>query len=380
MGIFSDCLIMAGGSGTRLWPASRYVKPKQFLPVSLSRTDTFFTISLKRALHVITETDGRVIVIAGRSHLPFLIEDCSKLSTAEKERIVLIPEPEAKNTAPAIACAIAYSQKTKGKNRTMLVLTCDHIIEPIDVFMKDVALAEPFAVNNNLVLFGISPSRPETGYGYIETPGTPEGGVYRVSVFHEKPDQKTAEEFFLGKRHLWNSGMFSFCCDYMMSEFNRLAVDVNGPFEQLKPPIEGSYKEIEGLRILDAWEGLDRAYSMTKSISFDKAISEKCSQITVVRANFNWTDIGSWDEYVCLLSGGSIGNDGSEVYFSGDRDNCFVDSDIPVALAGVEDLIVVIRSGKDGMPPTALIVKKGESQRVRDIVEQIKKAGKTEIL
>ena len=380
MSIFNDCLIMAGGSGTRLWPASRNSKPKQFLPVSLNGTDTFFSISLKRALHVITVTDGRVIVIVGKSHLPLVIDECSKLSTAEKKRIVLIPEPEAKNTATAIACAVAYSGKTKEKNRSMLVLTCDHIIEPIDVFLNDAILGERFAAKNYLVLFGIPPSRPETGYGYIETAGMLDDGVYEVSTFREKPDQKTAEDFFLGKRHLWNSGMFSFSCEQMMSEFQQLAVDVMGPFEQLKTPKEESYKEIKGLRVLDSWEGLDRAYSMTKSISFDKAIAEKCAQIAVVRANFTWTDIGSWDEYAYLMSGGAITNYGAEIYSSGAGDNCFIDSDIPVALAGVDDLIVVIRSGKNGMLPTALILKKGESQRVRDIVEQIKKADKTELL
>ena len=376
MNTFDDCLILAGGSGTRLWPASTSRKPKQFLPADANGKESFFLKSVKRALGVISESDSRVIIIAGKFHIPHIVEDCQKLSASEKKRLVLIPEPEAKDTAPAIACAITYVQKTGNQNHSMLVLTSDHMIKPNKPFQLDAGKAESFVEKNNLVLFGITPSRPETGYGYIETAEKLTGNAYSVSAFREKPDRKTAEQFFRDKKYFWNSGMFAFECELLKTEFQRLASDVYGPFEQLKTPDKKAHKKTKGISVLDEWTGLDAAYRRVKNISFDRAIAEKIKQCVMIRAGFNWIDVGSWDEYAALLSNKTS----NELFFSGGKNTCFVDSDIPVALAGVEDLVVVIRSGRDGSSPSALIAKKGETQRVKDIVEQIKKVGRDEIL
>jgi len=381
--MINDCLIMAGGSGIRLWPASSSRKPKQFLTAAKGGTESFFSQSLDRAFRIVSKNDGRVIVITGKTHMPFVINTCSKLDTAKKKRIVLIPEPEAKSTAPAIACAIAYAAKTKGWNRTMLVLTSDHIIKPLDVFLKDSNTATRYAEQNKLVVFGISPSGPETGYGYIETAEKLAGDVYGTAAFREKPNRKTAEQFLVSKKYFWNSGMFAFQCDFLAEEYRRLAADVFRSFEKLKAPDKNSYIKKKGLRVLAAWAGLDKAYKQAKSISFDYAIAEKCTQTVMIRAGFDWIDVGSWDDYARLLSGDSCvsnsGNTGADIYTEG-TDGCFVDSDIPVALAGVEDLIVVIRSGRDGSPPAALVTKKGKTQLVRDIVEKIKQSDRTDIL
>ena len=189
--MFNDCLIMAGGSGTRLWPASSSLKPKQFLPAAndggaLNSAETFFSLSLKRAFQVIAPDSGRVMVIAGKTHLPLVIAACSSLSQPEKKRLVLIPEPRAKNTAPAIACALAYARATGGENNTMLALTCDHIIKPPEAFINDAAAAQR-AAQDQLVVFGIPPSRPETGYGYIKTARKLAEGVYTVAQFRKSP-------------------------------------------------------------------------------------------------------------------------------------------------------------------------------------------------
>jgi len=379
--MINDCLIMAGGSGTRLWPASSSSKPKQFLPAGKGGTESFFSLSLERALRVVPENNGRVIVVTGKNHLPLVITACSKLSKAEKKRLVLIPEPEAKNTATAIACAVAYAGKTGGWNRTMLVLTSDHIIKPLDVFLKSLNSATRYADQNRLVIFGISPSAPETGYGYIGTESRLARDVYAVTVFKEKPNRETAEQFLASKKYFWNSGMFAFRCDFLAEEYRRLAKEVIRPFENLKAPDKKSYTKTKGLCVLNAWAGLDKAYNLTKSIPFDYAITEKCAKIVMIRAAFDWIDVGSWDDYARLLSGNSsvCSDTGADVYAAG-TDGCFVDSDIPVALAGVEDLIVVIRSGKDGSPPSALITKKGKTQFVRDVVKKIKQSGRTDIL
>jgi len=373
--VINDCLIMAGGSGTRLWPSSSSRKPKQFLPAAEGGTESFFSLSLERALRVVSENDGRVIIVTGKPHLPFVFTACSKLSAAEKKRLVLIPEPEAKNTASAIACAIAYAGKTGGWSRTMLVLTSDHIIKPLDVFLKDINLAAQYAGQGKLVILGISPSGPETGYGYIETTEKLAVDVYSVASFLEKPDRETAEQFLASKKYFWNSGMFAFRCDFLAEEYRRLEAELISPFEALKPPDKKSYSKMKGLCVLDAWTGLKKAYNKAKSISFDYAITEKCAKIVMLHAAFDWIDVGSWDDYARLLSG----NSSVDVYTAG-TDGCFVDSDIPVALAGVEDLIVVIRSGKDGSPPAALITKKGKTQLVRVIVEKIRQSDRTDIL
>ncbi|MDR1240172.1 MAG: mannose-1-phosphate guanylyltransferase [Treponema sp.] len=390
--MFHDCIVMAGGSGTRLWPASNSRRPKQFLSIARNEAGggTFFSSAVERALSVIDRTDGRVIIIAGKSHVEPIVAACAAFSPEERKHLVLIPEPAAKNTAPAIACAVLYADWVSGVERNMLVLTSDHIIQPLETFRIDAAAAEAFAQQDKLAIFGIPPGKPETGYGYIEAAtrlSAPrdrehdaparrlsEPEVYAVASFREKPDRKTAEQFIAARRFFWNSGMFAFSSRFMLDEFRRLAPEVIRPFEKLRAPDEGCYGEQKGLRILREWPGLAEAYSEVKSISFDYAISEKCSRTVMVKAGFDWIDVGNWDEYARLL-----GDTGPELYQSG-CESCFVDSDIPVALAGVKDLIVAVRSGRDGGPPTVLIAQKGETQRVRDLVAQIRAAGRTELL
>jgi mannose-1-phosphate guanylyltransferase/mannose-1-phosphate guanylyltransferase/mannose-6-phosphate isomerase len=367
--MFDDCVIMAGGAGMRLWPASSSVLPKQFLPAFEGKS--FLFLALERAL-ALTVDKGRVIVITGEPHIPHVVRDAAKLSACDKKRLVVIREPAAKNTAPAAACAVVYSL-FGGRDRKMLVLTSDHIIKPLEVFRTDAALAAASVGEGKLAVFGIPVSRPETGYGYIET-GKLSGGVYNAAAFHEKPDIQTAKKYAASGRFFWNSGMFAFSAGFMAEQFRILAPDVFLPFEKLKPPKPSSYAVSRGVRILNNWPGLNGAYKKVKSISFDYAIAEKCTSTVMVRANFDWIDVGGWEEYIKVR-----GNGGSQV-FDASQGGCYVNSDIPVALAGVEDLIVVIRSGKNGQPAAALITKKGQTQKVRDIVEQIKKAGKTELL
>ncbi|GHU03691.1 hypothetical protein FACS1894147_07990 [Spirochaetia bacterium] len=369
--MFDDCIIMAGGSGTRLWPASNSRKPKQFLDFSGGRS--FFSLALERALAAIDQS-GRVIIIAGKDHLPHVIAACGDFPPKDREHFRIIGEPAAKNTAPALACGALYaSLSARGGDRCILVLTSDHLISPLEQFRKDAAVAAECARQGHLVVFGIKPSSPETGYGYIERcPVPPEAppeaqkGVYPVASFREKPDRKTAEGFLQAGRFFWNSGMFAFSSGLIMEEFHQHAPEIIGPFAKLDPPPEGA--------VLEDWPGLAEAYAASSAISFDYAIAEKCTRRMMVEAAFNWTDVGNWDEYARLADKKDAG------VFRLESDSTFVDSDIPVALAGVEDLIVVIRSGKDGGPPAALIVKKGETQRVKDIVEQIKKAGRTDLL
>ncbi|MDR2159155.1 MAG: mannose-1-phosphate guanylyltransferase [Treponema sp.] len=386
--MFDDCIIMAGGSGTRLWPASSSKRPKQFLGISRAGGKSFFSAALERALSVTDPSGGRVIIIAGRGHEEHIIAACASLGAEEMRRLVLIPEPEAKNTAPAIACGVTFTGLMGGgPERNMLVLTSDHIIRPPETFRLDAEAASRYARQDRLAVFGITPSKPETGYGYIEAaeglPARRDGGEGRVpaepgacavSSFREKPDRETAERFVASKNFYWNSGMFAFSSKFILGEYRRHAPDLIRSFEMLRAPDESSFTVKQGLRVLDAWPGLKDAYGAAESISFDYAIAEKCGAVVMIRAGFDWIDVGNWDEYSRLA-----GNTAAEVYLAG-SENCFVDADIPVAIAGAEDLIVVVRSGRDGGPPAVLIARKGETQRVRDIVEQIRQAGRTELL
>jgi len=366
--MFDDCVIMAGGAGTRLWPASNSRLPKQFLPAS--EKHSFFSMALERA-SAVTEKNGSIIVICGKQHIPHVIEQSGKLSAVEKKRVVVIGEPAAKNTAAAVACAVSFSLHN-GENRKMLVLTSDHIIKPLKTFKENAALAA--AAQGKLAVFGIKPKFPETGYGYIETDNTAKAGLYNVKAFHEKPDIHTAKKYAANRHFFWNSGMFAFNTGFMAQQFRLLAPEVFSHFEKIIKPKRMEFKTSKKVKILKTWAGLETAYKKAPGISFDYAIAEKCKETVMVRADFDWIDIGNWEEYIKLTVKNS-----TQVY-SSDSENCYVDSDIPVALAGVEDLIIVIRTKNDGKDAVALITRKGRTQKVRDIADQLKKAGKIELL
>jgi mannose-1-phosphate guanylyltransferase/mannose-1-phosphate guanylyltransferase/mannose-6-phosphate isomerase len=372
--MFDDCIIMAGGSGVRLWPASNSGKPKQFL--SLTGEGSLFNDAVDRAL-ALTGPDGRVIVIAGKAHVSHILRACERYGGDDKKRLVLIPEPLAKNTAPAIACGAFYAGGADREDRNILVLTSDHSIRPLPVFRSDAEAASAFSAQGNLVVFGIPPTRPEIGYGYIEAGEELGQEVCRVISFREKPGREKAEEFLALGNYYWNSGMFGFSSGFILEEFRRNAPEIYGAFEKLMAPGEDAYSLRGGIRVLERWPGLAGAYEAAPGISVDYAIAEKCRSVAMVRARFEWFDLGSWDEYARLASGSGVPQ--VQVYAQ-DASGCFVDSDLPVALCGVEDLIVVIRSGKDGGPATALVAKKGTTQAVKNIVEQIKAAGRTELL
>ena len=378
--MFNSCIIMAGGSGTRLWPASTSLKPKQFLKIPGGEDKTFFGAAIERALAATGEAeDGIVIIVAGKSHVNPIINECASLKESEKKRILLIPEPRARNTAPAICCALQYLELNRsGKEQSILVLTSDHIIGPMDVFLDNARAAEKMAAKNNLVVFGISPDRAETGFGYIEAGKNTvnEQKIFDVVSFHEKPDQNKAQSYLDAKNFYWNSGMFAFTKNFLLKEFEKNAMDVLTPFKELKKPEDASYRTEMGLCILEKWEKLEEVFNSTKVISFDYAIAEKCSSTSMVKASFSWVDVGSWDDYAGLKKS-SMG----EIYGNKEAlESCYVESEIPVALWGVEDLIVVVRSSGEGRAPVILITKKGESQGVRDLTEEIKKSGKTELL
>lgn len=362
--MYSYVIILAGGSGTRLWPASTSARPKQFL--SLGDGSSFFRRALDRALALKPRLG--VMVVTGQSMADAVARECRTLPPGVPGRgsVRILPEPAGKNTAPAVAWALAAAEAWGGRPEdTFLLMTSDHLIEPVSAFAADAAKAEALAASGNLVCFGIPPRYAATGYGYIEA-AAPLGPGLRAAGFREKPDAATAERFLTAGRYYWNSGMYAFRSDFLRREMETHAPDVARAFDSLidRP------REVErgGVRILEAWEGLEEAYERAPSVSLDYAVSEKCASVALVPASFSWEDVGSWDEMARLFPEGS----GNAVPI--DSGGCFVYSDIPVALCGVSDLVVVIRNG------AALVLKKGSSQLVKEAVERLKSEGRQNLL
>ncbi|MDR1073189.1 MAG: mannose-1-phosphate guanylyltransferase [Treponema sp.] len=378
--MFDECIIMAGGSGTRLWPLSNSMKPKQFLPVPTDRNNNFFKLSLERAFSLING-DGRIIIVAGKSHVPHIISSCAGRNEAQKQRITVIPEPEAKNTAAAIACALVFIEKTAvGQDRKIFVMPSDHLVEPKEVFTAQSLVFANHIEMKNLAIFGIPPVAPETGFGYIEINRSDvKKEVMKVVSFHEKPDKSTAERYLESGNFYWNSGMFAFSSGFIKREFLKYAEDIITPFEALPVPQKDAYSIKDGLAILEHWKRLAETYGQIRKISFDFAVVTKSAQVVMSAAAFNWRDIGSWDEYASLVKDGSSDFSETAIFRVG-SDNTFVDSDIPVALCGADDLIVVVRSGKDGVAPSVLIAKRGATQAVSAVVEQIKAKNRSDLL
>ena len=389
--MFDYCVILAGGSGTRLWPLSNSGCPKQFLKAPGSN-ETFFTMALRRGFAVLNE-GGKLLIVAAQNMTELVAAECTNLDAGQRERITILPEPAARNTACACACAAVYIKKmyTQKESAAVIILTSDHIITPQESFVRQASLVCAAIGGGGLGVFGIQPDRPETGYGYIETENTT-GLIKKVLSFHEKPDTGTAQKYIQAGTYYWNSGMFAFNLDFILQQFYTHAPHLVSPFESLPPPSPGGLSRDSGTAVVRRWEGLAEAYAGMQSISFDYAIAEKCRTVFMAASDFFWADVGSWDEYAKLAGSGPASpaapapvvepaeTTGHAAVFSAGGGGSYVLSDIPVALCGVDDLVVVIQSGKNGRPPTALIAKKGTTQKVREIVDKIKTAGRTDLL
>ena len=348
--------ILAGGSGTRLWPASTRKSPKQLM--QLRGDKSLLELTLERALAI--ESAETVYIITLKSQLEQVLGECGN-----HDRITVLPEPAAHNTAPAIALA-ATAERLKGRNdANILVLTADHLIEPVETFVEDAAKAGELAEKGFVVTFGIPPHGPSTGYGYIET-AEEEAPGYRVASFKEKPDRKTAEDFVAAGNFYWNSGMFAFKNSRFLEELKAHQPAVANPFEQVTVAPEA--KKEQGISIEMEGPEIEALYDEAPEISIDYAVMEKSKQSAMVKASFTWTDIGSWDEVARL------GLTDNPDLFESDASGNFVYSDLPVAICGVDDVIVVVKNG------CVLVCRKGSSQKVKQIVTQLKDRDRRDIL
>ncbi len=355
--------ILAGGSGTRLWPASNSANPKQFIPVRDGKS--LLQLTIERALAL--KPSGRIVLITLKDQLPPVLAECGKLKEGH-EKIAVLPEPAARNTAPAIAAAAEWVKATHGPKQTAAVLPADHLITPTDKFVADTEQADVLAREGYLVTFGIPPTRPETGFGYIEA-GQALNVGRQVRSFREKPDEATAKEFVEKGNYYWNSGMFAFQVGTYLDELAAHSPKIGKSFAGICE--KGESRSENGIELVMEGGEIEKIYKNSPKDSIDYAVMEKSTRSAMVPASFTWSDIGSWEEMAELFE--KEGRSGGES-FEIEAQNNFVFSDMPVALCGVDDLMVVVKNG------AVLVAKKGSGQLVKKAVETMKEQDRSDIL
>ncbi len=340
-------VILAGGSGTRLFPLSRKNFPKQFLNIGNSEK-SLFQNTFERSLKLSDLKD--IYIITGDSYKFLIKSQLDDLNIPDFKNIIV--EPVGRNTASAIALTVKYllDKENVNKDEILCVMPSDHIINPIERFVSYIKKAEEAAKKGYIVTFGIKPSKPETGYGYIEVSQEKiSDGVYKVKTFHEKPDLKKAQEYLLRGNFLWNSGIFIFSIDTILREFKNYLPDV--------------YSLLENA----TYEEFIMSFSELPDISIDYAIIEKSSHVSVVPADIIWSDVGSWDSVYELLDKDEnknvkIGN----VIDIDTKESMIIGNKRVISTVGLENLIII------DTDDVLLISRRGESQKVREVVEKIK--------
>lgn len=360
--MFTDVVILAGGFGERLWPASRPDFPKQFL--SINGGISFLQNAVLRALAL--NVTGKIIIATRKGLETEIAAQCTALAKtyggdkAKKinDDILIIAEPSAKHTAaPIILCCRLLKLLEPDTEHSLIVLTSDHIIEPMENFVSDAKKAFTAAADGNLVTFGIKPTEPATGYGYIQTELRADyDNTFKIKCFTEKPDAHTAQKYLAAGNCSWNSGMFAFTAKFFIDELTKLTPEIADAFLPLAESPLPKQGKIGGINAITSWKEMDIAYTKTAAISVDVALAEKTEHSYMVAASFSWDDVGSWDSFARH----SKGTENAAIISS---KNCFVYSDIPVALCGAEDLNIIIKNGK------ALVMKKGADNFVRDAVK-----------
>ena len=343
--------IMSGGSGTRLWPVSRQSHPKQFIKLS----DSYSLLQHAFLRAAALASSGDILTITNRNFF-FETEDEYNGVNPSSLSCRYILEPEGRDTAAATAAVSLYVQKNFGDDAIVILFPADHLIKDLGAFVQAAEKAVGHAKNGKLVTFGISPSRPETGYGYIEAEDE------QVLRFVEKPDLETAKLYLENGNFYWNSGIFCFSAGTMIDLMKRFSPDI---LNMVGESLENAHKSkvVSGEQISLNPE----LFSQTPKNSIDYAILEKANNIAVVTCDAGWTDIGSWDSLADLVESDENGNQvvGDAVLL--DCQNCYVhESSRIVSAIGVKDLLIV--DSADAL----LVVQKNQSQKVKQVFEHLK--------
>jgi len=342
-------VILSGGAGTRLWPLSRRTRPKQML--DLAGGGTMLALTVERVAD--SELFRPPLVVAGA-------DQAAAIGPVLPKGASLILEPEARNTAPAVALAALAGDP----GDLLLILPSDHLIGDPAGFRDAVRRARPFAEEGWIVTFGMKAERGETGFGYIERGPALGEGVHQAVRFVEKPDAATAGRYAAGGRHDWNGGIFLIRAGLYLDALAKYAPKIG---KAAKAAIAGARRK-SGRIEPDA-----AAFAASPSLSIDYAVMEKADKVAVVPVAIGWSDVGSWDALLEILARDEAGNALAGDVLALETRNCLIRSEGPlVAAIGIEDLVVI------ATPDAVLIVPKAQSQRVKDAVEALKAKGRDE--
>ncbi len=332
-------IILAGGQGTRLWPLSKAHLPKQFL--RFGDGDTLLQKAIQRCLQLCDPKD--LFLVTSQEFYQLVKADAICIHPQLGQQILV--EPEKKGTGPAIAFAVAYFLDVLqcDLQECFLVSSSDHLISPLEPFLSAVREGEAIAAQGHHVLFGIYPQRPETGYGYIQANAQGE-----VEQFIEKPELKVAQEFLLSGNYLWNSGIFVFQLHTFLEELEKYA-----------PSLAKQAKS--------SWPQSVQSFSELQEISIDYALMEKSRKTRVLPLSASWSDVGSWDSVYDVMEKDEHENVKVGNVFDLDTQNCLIlGGKRLISTIGVDNLFVI--ETEDAI----LIGKRGEAQRVKSLVEELK--------
>lgn len=347
-----SAVILAGGSGSRLWPLSRINLPKQFL--SLEGDASLLQTTINRLQSVIKAEN--ILIVTQEAH-----------AKGEAYHALLpyqtVFEPVARNTAPAIALAAAYLMQ-EGADPIMVVLPADHVIKDEKQFREHLKAGIEVAASGKLITFGIQPSHPDTGFGYIKAQKTEANGIYQVEGFTEKPDQNTAEKFLKEGGYYWNSGMFIWRASVILTE---IKLHLPGVYQVIQDIIS----ESKGGGTFQ--QAIEKHFSSMPNISIDYGVLEKSSRVALIPCDIGWNDVGSWQAVHEIGDKDESGNVILGNVIALDCKNNLIRSEKRlVATIGVEDLCVIETAD------AVLIAKSDQSQRVREVVEVLQKRGSSE--
>ncbi|WP_409344198.1 mannose-1-phosphate guanylyltransferase/mannose-6-phosphate isomerase [Paenibacillus sp. MBLB4367] len=329
-------IILCGGSGTRLWPLSRELFPKQF--IDLFDGQSLFQKTILRNMEICEQ----FIIVSNKEQHFLALDQLEKLHVGSSRFIL---ESVARNTAPAIALACLAVDP----DEIVLVTPSDHLITEMEKYREAIIEAEVLARDGYLVTFGIKPTHPETGYGYIQ------GDGYDVISFKEKPDLEIAKQYMLDKRFYWNSGLFMFRAGTFLKELESAAVNVYEAASRAFKSNDGMDPILIGRREMES----------IPSISVDYAVMEKSNKVKVIPSYFGWSDLGSFDAVYQEFPKDEFGNTRNTNYINVDSSNNLILSDRTVATVDIDDIIIV------DTDDALLITKKGSSMKVKEVVNQL---------